>query len=244
MTNTYIDMDGVENVAVGVIRQAKKDFIKGAKILYTHLKKIPEYAELIKGGVHVTLSNNLDVRNMYDSWRFVHNDPYSMFGDVGEDGVIGSWKSEAIISYYKDLYIIGARIAYQSGFIAKNKALYDVADSTLKKYIKNKATLNDFIAAKNYIFNIPNGLDYLDEWNSIAYERAKKDKRKKTLGPGCIGRTEYVKQKQEQRQKNKEKAWELKQAGFSTEAIAKYMMVTKSCIHNYIREMKNELDSK
>ena len=245
MTNTYIDMDGVENVAVGLINQARKDFVKGAKILYKHLKKIPSYAELIKDKIHMTLSNDKDVRNMYDSWRFVHEDPYSFFGDVGEEAIINAWRSETVIAYYKDLYIKGAIAAYRSGFKVKKKELYDISDSSLKsRVMKDNDIRKDFIEARNYIRNIPNGLDYLDEWNSIAYERVKKMGDREPLSRSEASmRSEYTKQRVAQRRKDMEKAWELKQGGLSVKAIAKYMMRTECCIRNYIREMEAKQDS-
>ena len=87
-----IDMDGVENVSVGLAGQARKDFIKGGKILYDLIGKIPTEKELWNS-VYSDMSNDPDVRWMYDAWRFVKEDPYDMF-DIGETTIINAWKHQ------------------------------------------------------------------------------------------------------------------------------------------------------
>ena len=233
MKQTYIDPDGVENVAVGIIERAKKDFIKGAKILYRFFKRIPEEAEVLADNVHKTLVNDKDVKMTYDSWRFVKKDPYYMFEDVGEKSVIEAWKFDSIVAYYQDLYIEGAVDAYRSGFEKKKKELYEISESSLKKnYIKNKNKLDDFIAARNYILTLDDGFGRLklDEWNLIAYERSK---RKPKTG---VGRSYVAEQRKQEREKNKRKAIELSKSGLSIKAIAKYMGVGDECIRRYLRE--------
>ena len=229
MNANLIDMNGVENVSVALVRQAKKDFIKGAKILYRNLKKIPTYKELIKE--RPTLSNLEPVRWMYDSWVFVKKDPYDMFGDVGEESVINQWKSDAIIAHYKDLYIPGAAILYRKRNVNSKKEVYEIADSSVKKKIKVKGVSDDFITARNYILSVPNYQEYIDDWNRIAKDRASRNKEK------IIGRSfvERAKTKKEERRKNIERAKELFQAGISKQAIAKEMMVALSTVNNYLR---------
>ena len=107
MEKSYIDESGVENAACALIRQAKKDFIRGAKVLYFHIGKIPTYEELLKE--HISLVNNDAVRWMYDSWRFVKYDPYELFAP-GESLVINAWKTEAILEHYRALYLTAAAI--------------------------------------------------------------------------------------------------------------------------------------
>ena len=142
-----IDMDGVENVSVALVKQAKNDFIKGAKILYKHLKAIPTQVDLLKNAAFMTLSNLKEVRWMYDAWRFVKNDPYEMFGEVGEENIIKSWSEAAVIDHYKDLYLSGATILYVLN-AKKKKEIYELADSSIIKKIGNKEISNNFITFK------------------------------------------------------------------------------------------------
>ena len=93
----YVDMDGVENVAVNLIKQARKDYIKGAKILLLKMKRIPSLDECYK------VSYGQAIKHMCDSWRFVINDPYSIFGDIGEDSIIKDWQNSAMMDIYRDL---------------------------------------------------------------------------------------------------------------------------------------------
>ena len=101
---SYIDMSGVENIAVAMVKQARDDFIRGGKILYELLHNIPTYNELIKDKTHITISNQKEVRWMYDAWRFVRDDPYEFFS-AGEEVIINDWKEAAITAYYKSLYL-------------------------------------------------------------------------------------------------------------------------------------------
>ena len=55
---TYIDAVGVENAGCALIKQAKKDFIRGAKVLYYHMGAIPSQKELMSDPKRVSLSNN------------------------------------------------------------------------------------------------------------------------------------------------------------------------------------------
>lgn len=227
----YIDEGGVENVAVGIVNQAKKDFIKGGKILYGMMKCIPTYNELIANPDHHTLSNNADVRWMYDSWRFVRDDPYQFFGDVEEEDVINAWKNEAIKEYYKVLYLKGGTILY-----AKHVHKKDIRenDEAIIKAIEDNTIANDFIAARNYILNVPEGEKTFKEWNILAYERSRHWGRTGTGRPS-IQNSNYSKEQREKRQKNIKIAKELFESGISDRAIAKELGVTIQCVRNYLR---------
>ena len=233
--NNYVDSDGVENVAVGIVRFAKRDFIKGAKILYKIFKRIPEEVELLNDKAHKTLAHLRDVRLTYDSWRFVKRDPYEMFGEIGEKSIINSWKMDAIVEYHKDLYMDGATIAYQAGFEKKKKNIHELSKSTVKKkYIKDKSVLDNFFTSRDYILNLSNGAEILEELNLKAYERSK---RKPKTG---AGRSYVAEQRKKEREKNKLKAVELRDSGMSIEEIARHMDVGKECIRRYFREIDSK----
>lgn len=224
--NTYVNMDGVENVAVALIKQARKDFVRGGKILYRMFRRIPDQKEFYASSKKDTRNEN--IRWMYDAWRFVQNDPYSMFGEVGEESIINQWKLESIIAYYKDLYMPGATILYEK---KGSKEIYEIADITAIKRIGNKAIGSDFIAARNYIYSLPDGKHILDEWNRNAYERARKSKKSRP----SINDTNYAKEKRAKRLTNIKRAKELRDAGKSVQEISEWMGLTMSCIRSYLR---------
>lgn len=239
-----IDMGGVENVSVALVRQARNDFIKGAKILYKHLKTIPTQIDLLKNAAFKTLSNLKEVRWMYDAWRFVKNDPYEMFGEVGEETIIKSWSDAAIIDHYKDLYLLGATILYVLN-AKKKKEIYELADSSVIKKIGNKEISDNFITARNAILELDDGRELLDQWNVIAFEKSKR--REKDIAKGKISKNDPIKLKENKRAEltKKErmermlKAKELFDSGMSKEDIAKELGVTKSAVYRYIREAKD-----
>ena len=114
------------------------------------------------------------------------------------------------------------------------KEIYEIADSSVKKKIGNKPLTDDFIEARNYILNIPNYKEYLDDWNRIAQDRVSRLK-KNPGGRSSIENTSYAKRRKAERQKNIARAKELYSAGVSKEAIAKEMMVAITTINNYLR---------
>ena len=235
-----VSMDGVENAAVGMIKQAKKDFVKGAKILYAIFKRIPTYDELIKDELHRSLTNNQDVRWMYDSWRFVHDDPYSMFDD--EQAIINQWTIDAIIAYYKQLYAPGAVI--MCSVAEPKEPLYLIRDGRVRQTIEDDGIYNGFIMARNYIYTIPGGKEMLEDWDIHArdvYRKkgvagAKPKKRK----PININGSEFYQRQRALRDKNKQIAKELSDAGMSSRAIAQYLGLSHATINTFIKELASE----
>ena len=244
--NTYVNMDGVENVAVALVKQTRRDFIKGAKILYRMFGRIPTEKEFYNSPKRDTRNNN--IRYMYDAWRFVKNDPYSMFSSAGEESIINQWKIDTMIDYYKDLYIPGAVILYkamdETNYIYGNKTqkekhkllkkeIYNLDDNTIKERIGDEATTNEFIAARNYIYTLFNGKEILEEWNQNAYDRSRK--KKKGHGKIFIQDTDYAKENSAKRITNIKKTKELKESGKSVEEIAKQLNITTGCVYKYLR---------
>ena len=239
-----IDMSGVENVSVALVRQARNDFIKGAKILYKHLKAIPTQIDLIKNITYSSLSKLKEVRWMYDAWRFVKNDPYEMFGEVGEETIIKTWSYAAIIDHYKDLYLLGATILYVLK-AKKNKEIYELADSSVIKKIGNKEISDNFITARNAVLELDDGRELLDQWNVIAFEKAKR--RERDIAKGKISKNDPIKLKSSKhsdhvKSKHMEKIIQAKtlfDSGMSKEDIAKEIGVAKNTVYRYIREAKD-----
>ena len=226
---SYIDESGVENIACAMVTQARKDFIKGGKILYGIFKRIPTYFELIKDPTHATLSNNASVRWMYDAWTFVKNDPYSMF-EMGEESVIQSWSIAAATEYYRELYLNGAMILF-----SKHVSKQDIKgnDEAIRKAIPEPRVAEDFIEARNYIMSFPDGEKTLHEWDVIAFGRRRSIR--KGTGRIPINQTEYHKRLTEQKLKNIERAHELFDAGFTPKAIAEELGVTIQAARLYLR---------
>lgn len=228
-----IHEDGVVNVSESMVKQARKDFIKGGKYLYGKLKKIPTQEELYSDKTHVSLTNNQDVRWMYDAWRFVINDPYQFFGDIGETIIINSWKKEAILEYYKALYLIGAEKVYITH--PKSKKIHLLTDGEIIQRINDNKVAAEYITARNYISGLSNKDDLFKEWNIAAINRARHPLKKR--GPSGripINETEYHKQATKKRLENIEKAKELYEEGLSRKEIAKELGVTEQCIRLYL----------
>lgn len=229
----FIHDGGVENVAVRMVKQARNDFIKGGKVLYKHLRKIPDYLELIRTKFK-NLSSLEDVRNMYDAQRFVEADPYNFFGDVGVETVIKNWTNDAIIDYYKDLYLPGATKLYRDRKPNAKKEIYEIADSSVKKGIKDKQLAADFIMARNYIKGVDK-MPLFDEWNDIAKKRAANKKIKRGTGKKNIGESEYMKNIKKTVEENTKKAKEFKEQGLTAAEISEKMGLTVQTIHKYLR---------
>lgn len=232
----YVDMDGVENVAVGIIRQAKRDFIKGGKILYRLFGYIPTDEEFMKS-IHRG-SRTEPIRQMFDAWRFVIKDPYELFESAGKEQTIAQWKLESIIAYYYDGYVKGAEELYFVNWYHFNikTVLYDLEDSVVRESIKDNSTYDQFIIARDYILNLPNGEEILDEWNATAYERARKRYKK---GGKKKDRTESIrnlaKERNSAKQERIKQAKELWDLGLTREEIAEKLNVTRQSVNNYLR---------
>lgn len=222
----YIDMEGVENVAVAMVRQARKDFIKGSKILYGLLKTIPTYNELIKNKSYPSVANDKDVRWMYDAWRFVEEDPYNFF-EVGEDKVISEWKLAAILEYYKSVYIKLAPIIYSKK--PSNNHIHELTDEELLTYLETPEKLKNFTEARNYVVKLFNSEEIFKEWNIIGRKRrrdAKLEDKKHW--------EEFSSNRSAEREKKVARAKELYEAGVSRRAIAKELGVQLVTVHKYL----------
>ena len=232
MKNTYVDPDGVENVSIGIIKQAKKDFIKGAKVLYGIMHYIPTEKELFADPTHHTLASDADVRWMYDAWRFIIQDPYQLFGDAGEEAIINSWTRQAKIEYYRVMYLKGAEIVIRAH---KSKHPETLGEMELRETIGN--AYNDFKEAKDYILSLPkvDQDEIFHEWNVMALTRARKARTPSGLGRGCISKTSYFSNMKNEQVKNIKKAKELFDEGMSVKDIAEELELTPCTIRKYIR---------
>lgn len=234
----YVDMDGVENVAVGIVRQAKKDFIKGGKILYRLFGYIPTEEEFTKS-IHRG-SRTEPIRQMFDAWRFVIQDPYDLFESAGKETTINQWKLESIITYYYDGYVKGAEELYYVMFDnlnVKNVKPYALTNYVLNAHILNTELRNAFMKARDYILNLSNGEKILDEWNVTAYEHARKRYKK---GGEKKDRTETIRELAKKRNSDKleriKKAKELWSLGLTMGEIAEKLGVTKQSVNKYLKD--------
>lgn len=175
MEKVYVDGDGVENVAVGIVRQTKKDFIKGARILYSILHRIPTQKELLADQNHASLTNMESVRWMYDAWKFVIEDPYQFFGDA--DTVIDAWKDDAMLEHYSLLYLNGAEQLYINH--APTKKIHTLEDDQVTEFMKDNQLAGSYIAARNYILGLDRGEKIIKEINIKALNRSRHPMKKK-----------------------------------------------------------------
>ena len=193
------------------------------------MKRIPTHEELLKDPKYATLANNADVRWMYDSWRFVRRDPYQFFGEVGEESTIQAWSQQAIEDYYKVLYLRGATYLFH---MHAPKKVHEIPDDKVLSYMGDSQAAGEFIAARNYILNLDNGRDLINQWNATAYVRSKHYIPGKR---GQIAQTDYFKNNRDVRSKNVERAKELYENGISIKAIAKELGVQVQTIRAYLK---------
>lgn len=229
-----VDVSGVENAACALIKQAKKDFIRGAKVLYFHIGDIPSQEELLKSDSKKrSLMNNEAVRWMYDSWRFVRDDPYELFSP-GEDTVIDAWKTEAILDHYRALYLTAATILYKK---KAKKDIQNIVDGALDIYfedqINGKMMIENFIKARNYIRQRFDAKEIFRKWNVEAYARSHKVRLNGKKA--AIQDSEYFKKNVARRLENIKKAKELEAEGKTIDQIALTLGVTKSAVWSYLR---------
>lgn len=227
MEKVYVDGDGVENVAVGIVRQTKKDFIKGARILYGILHRIPTQKELLADQNHATLTNMESVRWMYDAWRFVIEDPYQFFGDT--DAVINAWKDDAMLEHYSLLYLNGAEQLYINH--APTKKIHTLEDDQVTEFMKDNQLAGSYIAARNYILGLDRGEKIIKEINIRAINRARHPISKR----GPKSQTGFVKDLVTKKEKNVKRAKELYAEGMTDREIAKEMEVTLQTVRTYLR---------
>ena len=231
----YVDMDGVTNVAVGIVRQAKRDFIKGGKILYRMFGYIPTDEEFMKS-IHRG-SRTEPIRQMFDAWRFVLKDPYELFESAGKKQTIDQWKLESIIAYYYDGYVKGAEELYfvnWNHFDTKT-ILYDLEDSVVRELIADNSIYDQFIKARDYILNLPNGEKILYEWDATAYERARKRHKKGNKKDRTEAIRNLAKERNSDKQERIKQAKELLDLGLTREEIAEKLDVTRQSVNNYLR---------
>lgn len=230
---TYIDAVGVENAGCALIKQAKKDFIRGAKVLYYHMGAIPSQKELMSDPKRVSLSNNEAVRWMYDAWLFVKRDPYELFSP-GEEVVIKAWKTEAILDHYKSLYLKAAAILFKK---KAKKDVHKIVDNALDIYfediINGKDIKDNFIKARNYISKRLDSDEIFHKWNVEAYARS--HKMRINGKKAAIQDSEYFKKNVARRIENIKKAKELEMEGKTIDQIALTLGVTKSAVWSYLR---------
>ena len=231
MGTKYIDEGGIENIACALVDQARKDFIKGGKVLYKAMKRIPTHKELLADPKHHTLSNNADVRWMYDAWRFVTQDPYQLFGNVTEAEVIKAWTDKTIEEYYRLLYLEGATILFH---MHAPKKIYELPDEKIIEKIDDIKIAKDFIEAKNYICSLPDNKELIKEWGITAYERSrhyvpgKKTDRRKNL-------SDHQRELKEAREINIKIAKEMDAKHAPLRVIAKELGVSIPCVMRYLR---------
>lgn len=233
----YVDMDGVTNVAVGIVRQAKRDFIKGGKILYRLFGYIPTDEFPVNTFISIPDEEFMKIRQMFDAWRFVIKDPYELFESAGKENTINQWKLESIIAYYYDGYIKGAEELYFVNWNHFNTktVLYDLEDSVVRESIKDDSIYDQFIKARNYIYSLPNGEKILDEWNATAYERARKHYKKGKKKDRTEPIRQLAKERSSAKQERIKKAKELWDLGLTREEIAEKLGVTRQSINSYLR---------
>ena len=227
MEKVYVDGDGVENVAVGIVRQTKKDFIKGARILYGILHRIPTQKELLADQNHASLTNMESVRWMYDAWRFVIEDPYQFFGDA--DTVINAWKDDAMLEHYSLLYLNAAEQLYINHI--PTKKIHTLEDDQVTEIMKDNQLAGSYIAARNYILGLDRGEKIIKEINIKAINRARHPMQKR--GPKTA--TGFVKDLVTKKEKNVKRAKELYAEGMTDREIAKEMEVTLQTVRTYLR---------
>lgn len=227
MEKVYVDGGGVENVAVGIVRQTKKDFIKGARILYGILHRIPTQKELLADQNHASLTNMESVRWMYDAWRFVIEDPYQFFGDA--DAVITAWKDDAILEHYSLLYLNSAEQLYINH--VPTKKIHTLEDDQVTEFMKDNQLAGSYIAARNYILGLDRGEKIIRDINIKAINRARHPIQKR--GPKTA--TGFVKNLVTKKEKNIKRAKELYAEGMSDREIAKEIGVTLQSVRTYLR---------
>ena len=198
--NKYIDEGGVENIACALVDNAKKDFIRGGKIVYGLLKRIPTHSELYKIPGAKSLWTDRDVRWMYDAWRFVSEDPYQFFGDVGEEIIIKTWSEEAIKEYYKVLYLRGATMLYKQHVRKKfpNEKIQNIPNEEIISVMNDSKLSSDFITARDYISKTNEADKIFHEWNVVSFSRA----RRMYLGRQRTDKTDYIDNRSTKRKEN------------------------------------------
>ena len=178
----YIHEDGPINAAEGIIKQARKDFIRAGKKFYEKFGYIPTQKEYNSGRYNNSGNTMADIRYFYDSWQFVIDDPYDMFSGVGADSVIEDWKTASMAECYRKAYVESAAVIYEfrSDLIPtrsgrKKETINDLSNSEIQKLVGNKVA-DKFIAARDYICSLDQSWRFVD-WNRYAADKLRKMKK-------------------------------------------------------------------
>ena len=177
------DVEGLLNVATSLIDRTRKDYIKGGKIFYSIFKRMPKDLKEVNEFVWTNKKKLKEtfkdweihaLRDFYDSYRFILEDPYELFrGRIKSEEIINMLNIDTMVDYYKDSYISGAIEAYKNGIKDLNKATTKV----LKDKISDNALYKGFIKAKNEVKKLGKS-DIFELWNESAAHRVR-DLRKK-----------------------------------------------------------------
>lgn len=176
------DDDGMYNVAEGVIRQTKTDYIRGAKYLYGIYGYIPQSEkEAIEDEVKYkrATSNNLNrlkVQYLFDARRFVERDPYEMFETLDKDGVFKDWDTEAIFLYYLDIYREIAEKIYREfeEFTVSEDKLSEFLGSSMGKFKKAKRQVAKYFELQGKTFE-----EGIFDFHERIEQKIKREKRRK-----------------------------------------------------------------
>lgn len=176
------DDDGMYNVAEGVIRQTKCDYVKGAKYLYGIYGYIPQSEnEAIENGVKYKRAtsnspNRLKVRYLFDARRFVEKDPYEMFATLDKNGVFRDWDTEAIFLHYLEIYREMAEKIYREfgEFAISEDKLSEFLGSSMGKFKKAKREVAKYFESQKKTFE-----EGIFDFHERIEQKIKRERRRK-----------------------------------------------------------------
>lgn len=231
----FIHDNGVENVAVAMVKHTRHDYIVGGKILYRVFKRIPEWDELYNSEKYfkrLTSKDRENIRWMHDAESFVVDDPYNFFGDVGTDTIINEWRNASIEEYYKPFYVKTGSELYH--FMGKDVDLNKLTNEEIKQYIPPIDAMN-FIEARNYIRKAINSDAKMAEWHRLAHDRHMRKYGPKKGRAAAIKESKYMTERRKIRMENIKKVKELHKKGWNTRAIANEIGISNCTVFNYLK---------
>lgn len=105
--NTNFDPDGMTNVMIGLIKQTREDYVKGAKRIIRFygyilpeedlMKDKTKYRRMREGNLGRTTTNNY-----HSACHFVKKDPYELFSNCTTEEIFNSWDHIANVRFLKD----------------------------------------------------------------------------------------------------------------------------------------------